>query len=98
MDLPTSLNDLIALALRVDARLSRMNRRTQPNRPTGGTEGQRFGGGDTVSPVYDHEPMQVGRARLSREEKERRRSQGLCMYCGGGGHFAYNCPLKGPAR
>ncbi len=98
MDLPTSLNDLIALALRVDARLSRMNRRTQPNRPSGGTEGQRFGGGDTVSPVYDHEPMQVGRARLSREEKERRRSQGLCMYCGGEGHFAYNCPLKGPAR
>ncbi len=53
MDLPTSLNDLIALALRVDARLSRMDRRTQPNRPTGGTEGQRFGGRDTVSPVYD---------------------------------------------
>ncbi len=98
MDLPTSLNELIALALRVDARLSRMDRRTQPSRSTGGTEGQRCGGGDAVSPVYDHEPMQVGRARLSREEKERRRSQGLCMYCGGAGHFAYNCPLKGPAR
>ncbi|KAI2646233.1 Transposon Tf2-6 polyprotein [Labeo rohita] len=42
--------------------------------------------------------MQVGRARLSREEKERRRSQGLCLYCGAGGHFAFNCPVKGPAR
>ncbi len=98
MDLPTSLNDLVALALRVDARLSRMGRRTQSNRPTGGAEDQRFGGRDTVNPVYDHEPMQVGRARLSREEKERRRSQGLCMYCGGEGHFAYVCPLKGSAR
>ncbi len=98
MDLPTSLNDLVALALRVDARLSRMGRHAQPNRPTRGAEDQWFGGRDTVNPVYDHEPMQVGRARLSREEKERRRSQGLCMYCGGEGHLAYVCPLKGSAR
>ncbi len=98
MDLPTSLNDLVALALRVDTRLSRMGRHAQPNRPTRGAEDQWFGGRDTVNPVYDHEPMQVGRARLSREEKERRRSQGLCMYCGGEGHLAYVCPLKGSAR
>ncbi len=98
MDLPTSLNDLVALALRVDARLSRMGRHAQSNRPTRGAEDQWFGGRDTVNPVYDHEPMQVGRARLSREEKERRKSQGLCMYCGGEGHLAYVCPLKGSAR
>ncbi|KAL0199060.1 hypothetical protein M9458_007600, partial [Cirrhinus mrigala] len=53
---------------------------------------------NTVSPVLDHEPMQVGRARLSREERDRRRSKGLCLYCGAAGHFLSNCPLKDRAR
>ncbi len=98
LDLPTSLNGLIELALRVDARLSRIERRMLPSRGTGGATSQRSSGGDAASPVYDHEPMQVGRARLTREEKERRRSQGLCLYCGVLGHFAFNCPAKGQAR
>ncbi|KAG1953738.1 retrotransposable element [Pimephales promelas] len=98
LDLPTKLNDLIALALRVDARLSRVKSRGQHDRFSGGIEGQRSGGEGAVSLTHDHEPMQVGRARLSREEKERRRSLGLCLYCGGAGHLAFNCPLKGPAR
>ncbi len=98
LDLPTSLNGLIELALRVDARLSRIERRMLSSRGTGGATSQRSSGGDAASPVYDHEPMQVGRARLTREEKERRRSQGLCLYCGVLGHFAFNCPAKGQAR
>ncbi|KAG1956955.1 retrotransposable element [Pimephales promelas] len=92
LDLPTSLNGLIDLALRVDARLSRVERRTTSTRTFGEMDVQRSSGRDVVSPVNDHEPMQVGRARLSREERERRRSQGLCLYCGGTGHYAYNCP------
>ncbi|XDV18071.1 hypothetical protein PO909_023843 [Leuciscus waleckii] len=98
LDLPTKLNELIELALRVDSRLSRVERRMLPARVSAAAETLRASGGDAVSPVYDHEPMQVGRARLSREEKERRRSQGLCLYCGAAGHFAYNCPVKGQAR
>ncbi|MGL5564969.1 MAG: retropepsin-like aspartic protease, partial [Plesiomonas sp.] len=41
----------------------------------------------------------LGRARLSREERERRRAGGLCFYCGGTGHLLHRCPLKrtGPA-
>jgi hypothetical protein len=96
LDLPTSLNGLIELALRVDARLCRAGGRVSSFRPPGET--QRSSGRDAVGPVFDHEPMQVGRARLSREERERRRSQGLCLYCGGAGHYAYNCPVKGQAR
>ncbi|KAG1929495.1 hypothetical protein F2P79_022926 [Pimephales promelas] len=83
LDLPTSLNGLIDLALRVDARLSRVERRTTSTRTFGELDVQRSSGRDVISPVDDHEPMQVGRARLSREERERRRSQGLCLYCGG---------------
>ncbi len=98
LDLPTTLNGLIDLALRVDARLARVEQRVPSSRVPGGAESQRFSGGDAVSPTYDHEPMQVGRARLSREEKERRRSQGLCLYCGGAGHYLNKCPVKDQAR
>ena len=97
LDLPRSLNGLIELALRVDARLSRMGR-FQQNLPFRGMENPRSENLDTVSPVCDPEPMQVGRARLSREERERRRSQGLCLYCGKAGHFIHSCPLKDQAR
>jgi hypothetical protein len=99
LDLPATLNGLIDLALRVDARLSRAERRWTPARlPPGEGFPTRASGSDAVSPFNDPEPMQVGRARLSREEKERRRSQGLCLYCGAAGHFAFSCPVKGQAR
>lgn len=32
--------------------------------------------------------------RLTPEEKQRRRDQGLCLYCGGKDHFANACPAK----
>ncbi|MGL5320469.1 MAG: DUF4939 domain-containing protein [Aeromonas veronii] len=85
LDLPTSFNGLVDLALRVDARLTRAERRSPVRRSE---EGPRSSSADTVSSAQDLEPMQVGRARLSREERERRRSQGLCLYCGKAGHFA----------
>uniref|UniRef100_A0AAQ4PJR7 CCHC-type domain-containing protein n=1 Tax=Gasterosteus aculeatus aculeatus TaxID=481459 RepID=A0AAQ4PJR7_GASAC len=96
LDLPTTLNDLIGLALRVDARLSRVAQRSGPSRIPGGGEDRRFSGRDTVSSGYNHETMQVGRAWISREV--RWRSQGLCLYCGAAGHYAYNCPVKDKAR
>lgn len=98
LDLPRSLNGLVELALRVDARLSRIGRRACPNRPYNDTEGGHASGGNTASSASAHEPMQLGRARLSREERERRRSQGLCLYCGRAGHFIHSCPVKDQAR
>src|SRR5690606_11193888 len=32
--------------------------------------------------------------RLTQEEKDKRRKEGLCMYCGAKGHFANKCPKK----
>ena len=98
MDLPETLNGLIELALRVDARLNRVTRLTRPSRPQPSPENHQADGASAVSPTFDHEPMQVGRARLSREERERRRSQGLCLYCGRAGHFIHSCPVKEQAR
>jgi transposase InsO family protein len=34
------------------------------------------------------------RRKLTPEEKEVRRSNGLCLYCGEGGHFVKECPRK----
>lgn len=52
-------------------------------------------------------PMEIGSTRtlsapanpsrprkLSTEEKEARRRQGLCLYCGKPGHMAFQCPAK----
>ncbi|CAL8378304.1 unnamed protein product [Boreogadus saida] len=38
------------------------------------------------------EPMELGRLRLSREERSRRLQRGLCMYCGSSGHQVQHCP------
>uniref|UniRef100_A0A803JBS6 Reverse transcriptase domain-containing protein n=1 Tax=Xenopus tropicalis TaxID=8364 RepID=A0A803JBS6_XENTR len=46
----------------------------------------------TTSP--SEEPMQLGKARLSAQEKLRRRLSGLCLYCGGQSHLAVSCPVK----
>ena len=40
------------------------------------------------------EPMQVGRASLTPEERLRRVKAGLCIYCGQSGHFLAACPLR----
>lgn len=49
---------------------------------------------ETTSPTLEPEPMQMGRFRLSVEERRRRQSEGLCMYCGVAGHFVASCLAK----
>lgn len=41
------------------------------------------------------EPMQLGRARLTREERERWQRGRLCLYCGQAGHQRLSCPELG---
>jgi hypothetical protein len=42
-------------------------------------------------------PMELNanRRRITPAERQRRIAQGLCMYCGGTGHFAAQCPAAG---
>ncbi len=95
VELPTGWDELVDLALRVDARLQQRDlrglRKFTPEYPSLDT-------GDTVSHSSVDEPMQAGRARLSREERDRRRMRGLCMYCGAARHFLASCPVKDQAR
>lgn len=98
LDLPTGLDKLIDLAIQVDTRLRRRGQRT----PRGllGRPPVHFSSipGETAMSLLDHEPMQMGRSRLSQQEKQRRRERGLCLYCGAAGHIALHCPVKDSTR
>ncbi|XP_056324803.1 uncharacterized protein LOC130237804 [Danio aesculapii] len=100
LDLPKTLDGLIDLAIRVDSRLQLRERHT---RHTYALENSPLPAatvfpGLVDTPLSEPEPMQMGRSRLSLEEKRRRRSEGLCMYCAGAGHIAAHCPVKARAR
>jgi hypothetical protein len=51
-----------------------------------------------TSPTNTPTPMEIDTTRrrgpLSAEEKQRRRANRLCLYCGGPGHIAVNCPHR----
>ncbi|KAI2647001.1 Transposon Tf2-6 polyprotein [Labeo rohita] len=56
-------------------------------------------GGASPSPPADHsppeqppEPMQVDSRRLTPQERQRRLSMGLCLYCGQSSHQILDCP------
>ncbi|KAL0147984.1 hypothetical protein M9458_056711 [Cirrhinus mrigala] len=88
-ELPASLDELINLAIRVDARLRRRDQRALRS-PVVNTEDQFSAAStDTIGHAFDHEPMQVGRTCLSREEKRETQGTGTLFvlrrcrsYCG----------------
>ena len=51
----------------------------------------------TKSGYYGPAPMDIGRIRgpLTNEEKQRRRAQNLCLYCGKAGHLVRDCQASG---
>lgn len=95
-DLPSTCEELIDLAIRIDTRLQqRPGRRSFSIRPRPAS--------DMVTPqpttsTSDPQPMQVDRARLTPAERQRRMTTGSCLYCGQPDHFIATCPVKSNAR
>ncbi len=101
VELPTDLDGLIELALRVNAHLQQCDQRGRHKLVSEFPEYSTANSCKMVSHPSDCEPMQVGRAQLSREKRDRRRANYLCyfsLYCGAAGHFLADCPVKGQAR
>lgn len=104
-DEPANLHSLVSLATRIDSRLrERRQERGGRVRTAGGAPSL---SATRATPPLGHrphtsavptteldEPMQLGRARLSPAEKERRMRAGECMYCGDRTHFLVNCPVR----
>jgi len=100
-DLPSTLDELIILATRVDLRIqARRQERRQgtpgrhlPVRPWG-APAVTSSSASTGPQQWEPEPMQLGRTSLTPKERERRRQGNLCLYCGQAGHFVSRCPAK----
>ncbi len=101
VELPTDLDGLIELALRVNAHLQQCDQRGRHKLVSEFPEYSTANSCKMVSHPSDCEPMQVGRAQLSREKRDHRRTNYLCyfsLYCGAAGHFLADCPVKGQTR
>jgi hypothetical protein len=101
-DLPTDLDHLVALAVRIDGRLrERWRERAQVSVSPAPPHSPRDPQPPPTSqhaPSGSPEPMQLGRSQLSMEERQRRLRANQCMYCGQDGHFVSTCPVKGRAH
>jgi len=94
-DEPDSLDELINLTIRLDHRIRERywpsNSRpslTASRQPPASPE-------PSVSPNLNQpEPMQLGRTRLSSEERHRRLTSGCCLYCGSSQHYISSCPVR----
>lgn len=92
---PDSLRNLVQQALLIEARLQERRRERRPlprddSRPP--SLPAPVGGSNMGT-----EPMQIGliKGSLTEAERQRRRMEGRCFYCGGKGHILRNCSRRG---
>lgn len=103
-DPPADLDSLVALAVRIDVRLRERRRErarppvTFPAHHSPPTARRLPPPAEESAPRGQEEPMQLGRARLSPAERERRLRENHCLYCGQPGHFVSSCPVKDKAH
>ena len=100
---PSTLDEAIALAVRIDRRIqTRRRERGQRKQPAVRTWGESSAGQSPPVKFQSSpnlpEPMEIGRASLTPEERRRRLASNLCLYCGGEGHRVATCPLKAAAH
>lgn len=114
LDLPSDLDSLITLAIRTDNRLQKHQRSRDPRASSAGRHQGRAAASTPSGRSFSRfpspvpwrrvaneeveEPMQLGRAKLSTEERRRHLQEGRCFYCGQQGHLLAACPAKGQAH
>lgn len=91
-DPPEHLDDIIELAIRLDAHME-LRRRVRGNISWAQVD-HSSSSPSSVAGLSGPEPMQIGRMHLSAEERQCRFTKGLCLYCGGQGHIAAACPVN----
>ncbi|OMJ17717.1 Retrotransposon-derived protein PEG10 [Smittium culicis] len=104
-DRPESLPELIDLSIKIDNRLFErtLEKSIRPR--------QYFNNTPFVSPVTkpdretpsQYQPMEIEgtttrRTTLTPQERQRRRENNLCLYCGNPGHIIATCPLRSQSR
>lgn len=108
-DRPRGLTALVSLAVTLDNRLRERRRdraaRTSAStsalpsalptafRRTPATAQSSLTSPSSAQPA-EEEPMQLGRASLTPDERLRRIRAGECLYCGKSGHFISTCPVR----
>lgn len=95
---PDGLDELISLSIRIDNRLRERRREKTGKVASASTPSTSPHFSPPTAPPPqsppDTEPMQLGRAKLTPEERRRRITTKSCLYCGQSGHFLYACPLR----
>lgn len=103
-ELPTSLDALMSLCVKVDGRLrARRSSRLynfhepsgQPKTAPGGAQAELR---EQREELDQEEPMQLGHSRVNSTERHRRLVSGECLFCGKKGHFVATCPLRSKGR
>lgn len=102
-DPPSTLDEAIALAVRIDCRIqTRRRERGHQNLSTPHTNKNSTTLLPTPATSSSHsdqpEPMEIGRASLTPAERQRRITSNLCLYCGSEGHRVATCPVKAAAH
>lgn len=100
--IPQTLDELINLSIQIDRRLRERRSERSSSHPRPIWMLPRVPGSPNQLPLSSTpateapEPMQLGllQPSLTPEERMRRRTHNLCLYCGEQGHFVRTCPNK----
>lgn len=97
---PDTCAGLIDLVLQVNQRLQdrKGERRRAEQKRLNWRSGREEKEGVETTTTLNSEPMEVSHVRgpLSLEERKRRMTDGVCLYCGLAGHFIRSCPKRPP--